>query len=361
LHTLALHTLEPLGWTPFFQDQLDAALEPDLVPARVVIEYQDRYRLLGTEGYSWAQLSGNIRHQAEVDRLGRPAVGDWVAVRPAGDDDMGTIVHLLERQSCFVRQSAGRRSGAQVVAANIDTVFVVTSCNRDFNPRRIERYLTTVWNSGAGAVIVLNKADLCDPEPYLAKLATAAPDVAVAVVSALEEQGKSQLLEHIRPGLSVALVGSSGVGKSTLVNWLVGREVQEVRAIREDDARGRHTTTHRELILMPGGGVLIDTPGMRELQLWSAGEGLAEAFADIESLAQTCRFRDCAHGGEPGCAIAQSLRAGTLDPGRVASYLKLRHEQEAQETRQALGTRQLERGRGKRGSKLMRQQKLLKE
>jgi ribosome biogenesis GTPase / thiamine phosphate phosphatase len=356
-----LHTLEPLGWNSFFQAQLDAAVEPDLVPARVVIEYQDRYRLLGADGYSWAQLSGILRHQAEVDRLRRPAVGDWVMVRPAGDDDMGTIVHLFERKSCFVRQTAGRRSGAQVVAANIDTVFVVTSCNRDFNPRRIERYLTTVWSSGASAVLVLNKADLGDPQPYLADLASAAPGVAAAAVSALAEQGKDQLLAHIQAGRSVALVGSSGVGKSTLVNWLVGREVQEVGAIRDGDERGRHTTTHRELILMPGGGVLIDTPGMRELKLWSAGEGLAGAFSDIESLAQTCRFRDCAHQAEPGCAIAQALREGTLDPGRAASYLKLRHEQAAQESRATVGARQLERGRGKRVSRLIRQHKRLKD
>lgn len=366
MHTLALHTLEQLGWNAFFQEQLDALAEPDLVPARVVVEYQDRYRLLGAQGTAWAQLSGSLRHDAEIDRLEgrlyRPAVGDWVTLRPAGDHDMGTIVHLLERRTRFVRQSAGRRTGAQVVAANIDTVFVVTSCNRDFNPRRIERYLTTVSSSGASAVIVLNKADLCaDPAPYLAELDSAAPGVPVAWVSALEEQGKHMLLEHIRPGHTVALVGSSGVGKSTLINWLVGRQLQDVGALREHDDRGRHTTTHRELILMPDGGVLIDTPGMRELQLWSAGEGLGEAFADIEALARTCRFRDCAHQGEPGCAIAEALRAGTIDSARVAGYHKLRHEQKVQESRLALGSKQFERRRGKPISRLIRQHKRLKD
>ncbi|MEM9492016.1 MAG: ribosome small subunit-dependent GTPase A, partial [Myxococcota bacterium] len=328
-----------------------------VVPARVVIEYQDRYQIISAAGTAFAQLSGTLLHQARADRLRRPAVGDWLAVRPGGphDDDMGTIVHLLERRTQFVRQAAGRTSNAQVVAANIDTVFVVTSFNRDFNPRRIERYLATVAGSGAEPVIVLNKLDLCDDLPaYLDQLAGCAPGVAVAVVSARDQRGMDELRPHLGPGRTVALVGSSGVGKSTLINWLVGAAVQDIGAIRAGDSKGRHTTTHRELILMPDGGVLIDTPGMRELQLSGAQADAAGAFTDIDQLAAQCRFRDCTHDREPGCAIRAALADGQLDPGRVASYHKLRREQAHAERRQDQGTDMATRKRWKRMSKAMK-------
>ena len=356
-----------LGWSPFFAEQFDQliAADPtlaDAIPARVVIEYQDRYQLITASETAtkteMAQLNGLLLKQAMDDRLRRPAVGDWVAMRPGSGGAMGTIVHLFERRTRFVRQLAGRRTGAQILAANIDAVFVVTSCNRDFNPRRIERYLATVGDSGARAVIVVNKLDLCDdPSSYLETLEEVAPGVPVAAVSALEHQGLAALRSHIAAGETVALVGSSGVGKSTLINWLRGADVQEVGDIRAGDAKGRHTTTHRELIVMPDGGILVDTPGMRELQIWSAREGVRETFADVEALTEQCRFRDCAHNSEPGCALQDAVRSGAVDSERVASYLKLKDELASAEQRQEQSAVIVERRKWKRIAKANRVRK----
>jgi ribosome biogenesis GTPase len=329
--------LETLGWSAFFDAQYQSLGMPGLLCARVAVEYQDRYHLLGAGGALWAQLSGTLLREANAERLRRPAVGDWVGVQPAEGEGMATIVHLFERRTRFVRQAAGRKPGVQVVAANVDAVLVVTSFVQDFNSRRIERYVTSVHESGARPVLVLNKMDLCpelglDPEPYIDEARAVAPGIPILAVSATEQRGLDAVRDQILASgarATVALVGSSGVGKSTLVNWLLGAEVQKTAPVRGPDGRGRHTTTHRELIPLPGGGILIDTPGMRELQLWSASDALRDAFPDLEDLAAQCRFRDCRHRREPGCAVTAALRRGELVRPRYDSYLALRAEIDA--------------------------------
>ncbi len=317
-------SLSDLGWSEALQQQFAqlASTFPDttLEPARVITEHRGAYQLITAGGPCWAEPTGRLRHQAE-DRSQLPAVGDWVAVDP-----QARVVALLPRKSAFVRKVAWNRSEPQVVAANVDAVFIVTSANTDFNPRRIERYLTAVREGGATPVLVINKTDLCDEiEPLLASLGSAGHGLCVARVSALERRGGEQLTAHLGPQRTVALVGSSGVGKSTIANWLLGKEALATGEISENE-RGRHTTTQRQLLPLPAGGSLIDTPGMRELTLWAEAQDLEASFADIEELAARCRFLDCQHQGQPGCAIGDAVEAGELDPARLESFFKLQRE-----------------------------------
>ncbi|MEP7121663.1 MAG: ribosome small subunit-dependent GTPase A [Byssovorax sp.] len=236
-------------------------------------------------------------------------------------------MHRFDRRTCLVRRQVGRRVEAQVLAANVDAVLIVSSLNGDFNARRLERYLATVLESGARPVFVLNKADLCDSTaPFLDAVRTIAPTAPVALVSALEGRGLGELRAHVGAGETAALVGSSGVGKSTIANRLLGAAALREGEIRERDDRGRHTTTHRELFVLPGEGLLVDTPGLRELELWSVGDDGPAGFDDIHALAGSCRFRDCAHAGEPGCAVEQALEEGALDDARVEGFHKLEAE-----------------------------------
>lgn len=331
--------LPALGWNEVFQHQLgllrESHQDPALHPARVVVEHRGAYQVITAEGPAWAELTGRLRHVA-CDRMDLPAVGDWVAL-----DTDGRIRAVLPRRSAFVRKAAGNRTEPQVLAANIDAVFIVTSANADFNPRRIERYVAAIWESGASPVLVLNKTDLGgDIEAPLDALGQTRVGLPVARVSALEQRGADQLAPYLGSQQTIALVGSSGVGKSTLANWLLGRNAQDTGPIREHDAHGRHTTTHRELIALPTGGALIDTPGMRELGMWSEDGDLSGAFGDIEALSARCHFRDCQHQGEPGCALQQAIERGELDAERLAHYFKLQRELSYHRERGSLAQRQ---------------------
>jgi len=269
-----------------------------------------------------------MRHRAGVGKE-YPAVGDWVVIKPLINEQKGIIHAVLPRKSKFSRKVAGERTEEQIVAANIDTVFIVSGLDggRNFNRRRIERYLTLAWSSGVTPVMVLNKVDLCpDIDSYVRSVEGIAPGTSVHPVSAKERIGLAILRNYLTKGKTTAFLGSSGVGKSALINSLFGVEKQETGEVREDDRMGRHTTTKRELILLPGGGIVIDTPGMREIQMWAGEEDLNGAFHDIEALAKQCRFSDCSHNVESGCAVRAAVEQGDLDPVRLESYRKLQNE-----------------------------------
>jgi len=323
-----LDHLESLGFGPFFAEQLERLERPGLVPARVVAEGRGEYWLRGCRS-PIGELGGRLRH--ELGSRARPIVGDWVAV--AEETGTAVIHHLLERRTAMVRRAAGTEAGAQVVAANVDVFFVVTSANRDLNARRLERYLTAVWESGGTPVLVLNKIDLGgDLDAMTETIDEVGLGVPVVRVSAETGDGIDGLVGFLAPGQTVALVGSSGVGKSSLINRLLGRAAQEVRELR-DDERGRHATTRRELIELPGGGMVLDTPGLRELGLVEDAVGMDASFADVAALADECRYRDCGHQGEPGCAVAAAAADGRLDGARLESYHKLQREIAAAERR----------------------------
>ncbi len=320
-------TLEALGWTGTLAEAHAAHAALGREPARVVAEDRGSYQLAGAAGEQRAAVSGRFRFDADDDPAAFPAVGDWVAVEGgmAGE----TVIHaLLPRRSALVRQAAGRRTEAQVVGANLDIVFVVASLNADLNLRRLERYLAAAWDSGAEPIVILSKADLDDEDEIAAALADVeriAAGATVIVVSAIDGRGVEDVRARIGSGRTVAFVGSSGVGKSTLLNRLAGAEIAATSDVREDDARGRHTTTRRQLHLLPGGGLVLDTPGMREISLWDDG-GLERSFGDLDELAASCRFSDCSHAGEPGCAVAMALTDGRLAADRYESWRKLQRE-----------------------------------
>jgi ribosome biogenesis GTPase len=292
----------------------------------VIVEYREVYRIqTGTEELQ-ARVAGRLRHAAESS-ADLPAVGDWVVIEHEGPYSEAVIHAVLPRASYFSRKVAGKRTEEQVVAANVDTIWIVSSFGRDMNPARFDRYATLIWQGGATPVIILTKVDLAeDPEPVVSELRSRVIGVPIHSVSCVTGAGLEPLSAYLSPGQTIALLGSSGVGKSTLLNRLAGREVMATSEVRAGLGKGKHKTTHRQLVLLPSGALLLDTPGMRELQLWDAEDGIEQSFEDIESLAANCRFADCRHETEPGCAVHAAVESGSLPPERLASYRKLKKE-----------------------------------
>ena len=340
-----MYALHDLGWSDFFSSQLaELELNSEIAAARVAEENREMFRLLSPQGEFMAEVSGKFRHEIK-GRAEFPAVGDWVLASTRSEEGRATIHRVLNRKSKFSRKIAGKKTEEQIVAANVDVVFIVSSLNSEFNLRRLERYVALAWESGAQPVIVLNKSDLSEnPEELRREAEAAAIGVRVILSSALRGDGIDEIRaimqsapertvsresdsEKLRVAKTAALLGSSGVGKSSLINAILGTELLDTGEVRESDDRGRHTTTTRHLIVAPGGGILIDTPGMRELQLWDASEGIDQAFGEIAELAANCKFRDCKHMNEPGCAVRGAVESGELAAERLESFHKLGREE----------------------------------
>jgi ribosome biogenesis GTPase len=323
--------LASLGWDATWAAAFDAATEAlgnrsgDILPGRVVAEHRERYSVSVRDGDVSAVLAGRARHGAST-REALPAVGDWVGVSRGSGDGTAVVRFVVPRRSAFLRKTAGSVTEAQVVAANVDVALITTALPGDLSARRLERYLTLAWESGATPVIVLTKSDLSDDvHGALARAALSAPGVEAIAVSAVTGDGMDSLARWLQPGRTAALLGSSGVGKSTLVNGLLGTTQQRTASVAST-GKGRHTTTHRELVRLANGALLVDTPGMRELQLWTADDGLGSTFADLETFAARCRFRDCVHDGEPGCAVREAVASGQLAGERLEHWHRLRRE-----------------------------------
>ena len=319
-----LHTL---GWDAHWEAAFAAFATGGFVPARVGLEHQHIYSVYTGDDEILATVAGRLRHRA-TGKHEFPAVGDWVALKPRTDAKARATIHaVLPRKSRFSRKSAGDVTEEQIVAANVDIVFLMSGLDHDFNLRRIERYLITAWDGGASPVIILNKADVCDDVPArVAEVEAIANGAPIHAISSIDGSGLATLAPYLAVGRTVALLGSSGVGKSTLINALVGAERQRTFVVRARDSHGRHTTTNRELVVLPQGGLLIDTPGMRELQLWEGSGTMSDVFDDIASIAATCHYRDCRHDTEPICAVKDAVARGELSDARLDSYRRLQEE-----------------------------------
>lgn len=333
--------IKDYGWNDFFEKDLKKYSKEDLIPARIIADYGQILRVITKDGE--LQVNRPIAKHGDGMLM---AVGDWLALEYFEESDTHQVFSVLNRKTKFSRAAAGLELKEQIVAANVDILFLIQSLNKDFNMKRLERYMITAWESGASPVVVLTKSDCCDNvEEKLSTVYATVPGVDVHAVSCVTGEGIPEIRRYLAPGKTIALVGSSGVGKSTLLNYLAGKELLKTGEIREDDDKGRHTTTHRELFLLPEGGLILDTPGMRSLSLWEADKGMETMFGDIEELVSKCKFFDCKHEREPGCAIREALNKGTLERRRWESWSKLQKEmlnlEHRMEVKQRLREKQL--------------------
>lgn len=319
--------LTKLGWNAARDEQFAPHLAKGLVAARVAVEDKHFYRVWTATAELTAQVTGKFIHESRRDPAVLPKVGDWVAVKVLPNEEKAAIHAILPRQTQITRKMSGRDTAVQILATNIETVFLVTAADASFNAARLERMLVMARDSGARPVVLLNKIDLCDDlDAKLAEATRVAGDALALAVCALTGRGVKKLATLIKPGDTVAFIGTSGVGKSSLINRLYGEDIAPTLEVRESDSKGRHATSWREMIFLPQGGVVIDTPGMREFHIWAAGEGARETFPEIETLAAGCHFRDCTHTKEKDCAVLAALAAGTLPRARYDSFVKLQLE-----------------------------------
>jgi len=318
--------LVDLGWNPILESHFNEVKEDASIPGRVIHHSKRQYKVITSEGEVIATISGSFSNSVE-HRSEYPSVGDWVVIKKANELHPFKILSVLPRKNKLSRKVPGTKSQEQVIASNIDIVFIVTSCDNDFNIRRLERYLSMVLQIDAQPIVILNKTDVCqDPNTYLQEAVSILKDVPVHTISAGEGYELDRILPYIQPGKTIVLLGSSGVGKSTLINRLIGYHRQKVGEIRKSDGKGRHVTSSRELIVLPNGGLVIDNPGIREIQLWSSEAGISETFQDIKELSSSCRFKDCDHDQEPGCAVKEAIANGELPEERLINYNKLMRE-----------------------------------
>ena len=318
--------LERYGWEDFFEKDFEQYSKKKYKAGRVAIENKSNFNLYTESGEITAELSGRFHYNARTTS-DYPAVGDWVVIRTIPEERKAIIEHVLKRKNKFSRKAAGDTTDEQIIASNADLIFIVTSLNQDVNLRRIERYLTLATENNAEPVLILSKSDICDnEESKMSEVRSIAEGINIHIISAKENKGVDELREYFSGNRTVAVVGSSGVGKSTLINCLAGSDEMEVSEIGLYKDKGRHTTSHRELLVLKSGGLIIDTPGMREIQLWEGNEGMSETFTDVEELAAKCRFTDCKHDTEPGCAIKKAIEEGQLTEERFNNYVKLQKE-----------------------------------
>jgi len=324
--------LEQYGWNSEWQEKFSSIQQPGWIPGRILSQSVDLYQLITEQGEMNGKISGKKRYES-LSAVDFPVTGDWVALQPSAGSN-AVIQCICQRTNSLMRKQ-NIKQDAQLLGANIDFAFIMTSLDHDFNPRRLERYLVIAWENNIQPIILLNKADICEQtEERLHEAETVAVGTPIHVISARQKTGLESVQSYCQTGKTIILIGSSGVGKSTLTNALLGNTIQTTQAIREDDSHGRHTTTRKSLFLLPGGGLLLDTPGLREIQLWGDISGLSSTFQDIEDLAEECRFQNCRHESEPGCAVKDAIEKGKLPQERLDSYHKLQKELQYQSSRE---------------------------